>query len=104
MIQVTLKSHEFCAVELPCDHTLASLPVRAIGGKCILAIQSSGDGLTWSSPIAHARLGSKPMIIKFSLPESARKIRAIIENASSKPAYLEIEDASDTVERNAATA
>lgn len=72
--------------------------VRAIGGKCILAVQASSDGLTWSSPIANVRLGSEPTTVKLRLPERTRKIRALIENTSHKSAYVEIEDPSEAVE------
>jgi hypothetical protein len=96
VVQVTLRSREFFDVEIPCDEALASLAVRAIGGKCVLAVQSTRDGLTWSSPVAHARLGSEPTVIKFSLPEGTRKIRALVENTSRLPAHVELEDPSES--------
>src|ERR1700727_557443 len=95
VVQVTLRSREFFDVEIPCDEALTSLAVRAIGGKCVLAVQSTRDGLTWASPVAHARLGSGPIVVKFSLPEGTRKIRALVENTSDKPAYVEIDDPSE---------
>jgi|SRR5580698_8862700 hypothetical protein len=96
MVQLTLKSREHCGFEFPCDDTVESLSVRAIGGKCIVAIQSSRDGLTWSSPVAHARLGSEPTTVRFTVPSGTLKLRALVENTSHRPAHVEIDDPSES--------
>lgn len=92
MVQVTLKSREHCAFEFPCDEKVDSLSLRAIGGNCIVAVQSSSDCLSWRSPVAHARLSSESATIKFRLPEGTRKLRVLVENSSTKPAFVEVED------------
>lgn len=92
MVQVTLQSRELCEVELPCDDRLSSLTLRAIGGKCTLDIQATLDGMTWSSPVAHARLGSDLLRVALRLPAGTRKIRALIHNNASKASYVEIDD------------
>jgi hypothetical protein len=96
MVRVPLRSRESRDVELPCDEALTSLSVRAIGGKCILAVQTSRDGLTWGTPVAHARLDSEPTIVRFTVPEGTRQIRVLVENTSHKSAFVELEDPSES--------
>lgn len=98
MVQITLQPAEFCEVEFPCNDTLQSIGARAIGGKCVLALQTSRDGLTWHSPIVHARLHSEMRQVPLVLPEGTRKLRAVIENASDAVAHVEIEDPKDSLQ------
>lgn len=98
MVQLTLRSAEHCEVEFPCDEALTELTVRAFGGRCVIDIQASRDGLTWASPVVSARLtDARPKRLKLRLPKGTRRLRVFVQNAQGRPTHVEIEDPSDAL-------
>jgi hypothetical protein len=96
MVQLTLKSREHCGFEFPCDDRVESLSVRAIGGRCILAVQTSRDGLTWSGPVANARLGSERTTVRFTVPAGRGGFARLLKTGRPNPAHVELEDPSES--------
>jgi len=98
MVSITLNPAEFAEVELPCDATIKSLTLRVKtltprpNGTVIADVQTSNDGLTWSSPVAQARLKTEERVLPLNLKEGVRKLRVLLHNTSEKPVSVQIGD------------
>ena len=111
MISITLSPAEFTAVEFPGDVTVKSLRLRVEAptphARCLVIadVQTSTDGLAWSSPVAQARLEAEERALPLTLKEGVRKLRVTLHNVSEKSVSVQVCDPMDSeVEAPATTA